>query len=173
MSFSENFTAQQSASVYSTMVVTDTSTGSNVLITKRRVYFIQANLDYLTTDATTHDYFDWAYADASITILNLLDKDYALNVKVEWLDVSNTVLYSKTILNGYPAYEEAFLYSLTMAQTSNPQLINNQNYWLSKITLRTQVDDAAQAITQGNDIYSAQASYNRGMYLVNNPQVFF
>lgn len=174
MSFVENFTAQQSSTVYSTCTLTDTSTGSDGSITQRRAYFIQANGDYLVTSAAVNStYFQWDYADATLTILLLLDKDYALNVKVEWLDVSNTVLYSKTILYGFNIYEEAFLYSLTTAQSSNPQLVNNANYWNSKIALRVQVDDATQAITQGNDIYSAQAAYTRGTYIKDHPQIFF
>jgi hypothetical protein len=173
MSFTPNFSVTQSSTDYAEVTATDTSTGSDGAITQRRIYFIQANGAYLTTSATTHDYFQWAYASATKTIADLLDKDYALNIKVEWLDVSNVVLYTKTILYGFDAYENDFLYQLSCAQTSNPSLINNQNYWLNKMILRCQVDDASQSITQGNDIYSAQAAYNRGMYLVNNPQTFF
>lgn len=169
-----NFTAVQSASDYTEITVTDTSTGSDSNITQRRLYFIQANGSYLITDAAINEeYFEWDYADASITIADLIDKDYALNVKVEWLDVSNTVLYTKTILNGYNAYENAYLYSLTNAQASNPTLINNANFYLNKIALRVNVDDATQAIELGGDIYSAQASYDRGTNIKDNPKTFF
>lgn len=170
-----NFTAQQSSTDYTVVTVNDTSTGSDVLVTQRRVYFTLANAAYLTTSAANSaGYFPWAYAATSLTVNDLLDKDYALNILVQWLNVSNTVLYSKTIIYGFDSYEEAFLAQLTCAQSSsNPALINNQNYWLNKITLRTQVDDAAQAIEQGNNILAAQAAYNRGTYIVAHPQLFF
>jgi len=174
MAIIPSFTAIQSSSVLSTLTVTDTSTGTDILITQRRVYLIQANGDFLVnSDAVNEQYFAWDYADTSIDITDILDVDYAIYVRVDWLNVSDTVLYTETVLNGYPGYEENFLYGLTGAQTSNPSLINNANYYLSKMTLRVQVDDATQAITQGGDIFSAQAAYNRGMYLVNNPQTFF
>ena len=174
MSFVQNFTAQQSSTVYPTVTLTDTSTGSDGSITQRRAYFIQANGDYLVnSDAVNETYFQWAYASSTKTITDLLDKDYSLNIRVDWLDVSNVVLYTKTILYGFNSYENAFLYQLTCAQSSNPQLVNNVNYWGSKMTLRVQVDDATQAIEQGGDIYSAQAAYDRGTYIKDHPQIFF
>ena len=174
MPFVPLFSVTQSSSDFTEVSSLDLSTGTDAAITQRRIFFTKSDGTYLTTDAANdEDYFQWALATNPLTIADLLDKDYALSIVVQWLDVSNAVLYSKTVLYDFSAYEQYFLYNLTTAQASNPALLNNQNFYLSKVTLRCQVDDAEQAVVLGSDIYSAQAANNRGMFIVNNPKTFF
>ncbi len=174
MAFVPLFSVTQSSADFSEVSAQDLSTGSDVAITQRRIYFTKSNGDYLTTDvANVAGYFQWALATNPLVVEELLDTDYSLNIVVQWLDVSNTVLYSKTVLYDFNAYEQYFLYNLTTAQASNPQLLDNSNFYLSKVTLRCQVDDAIQAVELGSDIFSAQAANNRGMYITQHPQIFF
>jgi len=173
MAFIPLFGASQSAGTPSSLTFTDVSTGTDAAITQRRILLLQSDGTYLVPSGTSTNYISWALATNPLIIADLLDTDYSLSIVVQWLDVNNAVLYTKTVLYDFPTYENYFLYNLTTAQASNPALLNNQNFYLSKVTLRCHVDDAVQAVTLGNDIYSAQASNNRGMFLVNHPKTFF
>jgi hypothetical protein len=100
----------------------------------------------------------------------------ALDITVEWLNVSNTVLYTTTSLEGFTLYNETFYYSLTQAQAmiSNPSYIaQDTNYYNNKMKLRIFIDSGNQAIAIGNDITSAQECYDAATYIVSNQQNFF
>lgn len=171
MPLTPNFTAVQTITDPTILTLTDTSTGSDGGLTSRRIYLQKAGGSYLVETGTTTDYEVWAIGDSSIE-LDLLDRDYALNITVQWL-TGSTVTYTKTILNGYKAYSEQFAYDLTTYQQSNPKLISNKNFYYSKIQLRCDIDDAVNAIELGNDITNAQAAFNRAKYLIDNPKLFF
>ena len=80
MPLTPNFGASQNSGTPSTISFTDTSTGSDVAITKRRIYLLQANGTYLVPSGVTTNYVDWALANSSIS-LDVLSKDSALTVK--------------------------------------------------------------------------------------------
>lgn len=164
------FTKAQS--IPSAFTLTDTSTGSDVAITQRRVFLQKSNGSFLVPIGTTTDYIQWAYASPSITI-SALDKDYALAVTVQWLDVSNTIRYSKPELHYFQYYSEDFYYALTRSQADNPEIVNHANYYPSKIKLRTSIDEAMQAVDYGSSISAAQNSFNRAKKLIDNPSYFY
>lgn len=155
-----------------TIRLTDTSTGSDVAITQRRVYLQQADGGYLVPTGTTTDYVEWDYGDVTIDI-DVLNTDYALQILVEWLDVANEVLYDKTGLYGFKYYNENFLYSLTQYQQNNPTVIQDTNYFNNKSKMRELVDSGDQAITWGNDITNAQENYDAASYFRLNENLFF
>ena len=82
MALTPLFTSSQTVGLPNIITITDTSTGSDVLVTQRRVYLIKQDGTYLVPVGTTTDYIVWDYADVSIDI-DALDKDYCLNVKVD------------------------------------------------------------------------------------------
>lgn len=155
-----------------TVSLTDTSTGSDVAITQRRVYLQQAIGSYLVPTGTTTDYVYWNYLDASIDI-EVLDKDYALLILVQWLDVGNNVLYSKNGLYGFTWYNENFLYTLTQFQQNNPSVLQDVNYFNNKSKMRVLIDSGDQAILWGNDITNAQENYDAATYMRLNENLFF
>jgi len=155
-----------------TIRLTDTSTGADAAITQRRVYLQQADGSYLVPTGTTTDYIEWNYLDASIDI-DVLNTDYALLILVQWLNVGNTVLYSKSDLYGFTWYNENFLYSLTQYQQNNPDVLQDTNYFNNKSKTRVLIDSGDQAIVWGNDITNAQENYDAASYFRLNENLFF
>ena len=85
MSFLPSFTVSQPVGENNIVTVTDTSTGTDSAINARRVYLRKSDGTFLVPEGTATDYVDWAWADTSIDI-DVLDKDYALEITVEWLE---------------------------------------------------------------------------------------
>ncbi len=172
MPLSPNFVSSQVIGLPADIILTDSSTGSDGAITQRRVYFIQSNGDYLTPAGSSTDYVLWDYADASITI-DVLEQDMALNILVQWLDVTNVVLYDKELLNLFTLYGEQFLYSLTQQQAGNPLLIEDGNFYPNKSQFRTDLDSAVQAVSLAGDQAAAQNCLDRTTEMRNNAQYLF
>jgi hypothetical protein len=167
-----NFTASQFSGTPSVITLTDTSTGSDVAITSRRVYLLQANGTFLVPAGTTTDYVVWDLVDTSID-LDVLSQDSALSITVQWMSSTNTIVTSKTISFAFTAYNETFYYGLTESQVANSNLSASTNWYQSKLVLRVEIDSADQAITFASDIYSAQAALNRATYISTNQALFF
>jgi hypothetical protein len=172
MPLTPSFTASQNSGLPSTIVLTDTSTGSDVTITKRRVFLLQSNGEYLVPTGTTTNYIDWSLADISIS-LNVLSQDTALSITVQWLSVSNVVVANKTTSFAFTAYNETFYYGLTEDQVANASLSSSNDWYQNKMILRVELDSATQAISFASDIFSAQAALNRATYISTNSNFFF
>jgi hypothetical protein len=173
MAFAQDFTTSQTVGLPSYISITDTSTGTpSATIASRRVYFITANATYLVQEGTITDYETWAYSEMSKSF-NVLDKDYALNIKVQWLNASNVVLYEKISLIGYTLYNESFDYQMTQRLTGNPLLINDDSFFEYKSELRVSIDSGDQAISLASNIYNAQQAYDRATKLRVNSQYYF
>lgn len=168
----QNFSITQVPGQPSVVTLTDTSTGSDVAITQRRVFLVKDDGTYLVPTGTTTDYILWPYVDSFIDI-DALDKDYALNITVNWLNVSNTILYTKTILGGLNGYNEDFDYLLTQMLTGNPPLMNDNVFQKNKSQLRNFIDSGDKAIERASDIFGAQQCYDAGTNLRVNSQYYF
>jgi len=167
-----NFSTNQTLGNPSAITITDTSTGSDGTITQRRVYLRQANGSFLVPTGTSTDYIEWDYADSSIDI-DALIVDVALDVIVQWLNISNTVLYDKTSLVGFTLYNETFDYQLTQLLAANPLLVNDNNFFEHKSDLRTFIDSGNQAIELADDILAAQLCYTAATDLRLSSQYLF
>lgn len=178
MAITPNFQASQSSGSPSIINLTDTSTGTDTSITKRRVYLLQANGSFLVTAGTTTDYCSWEITDvntrAPLNInLDVLAQDSALSISVQWLNNANVVVTSKTISFAFTAYNETFLYGLAQDLVGNVSLSASTNWfgWMNE--LRVQVDSAQQAISFASDIVTAQAALNRATFISTNSSYFF
>jgi len=167
-----NFTASQYSGTPSVITLTDTSTGSDVTITSRRVYLLQSNGTFLVPTGTTTDLIVWPLANSSID-LDVLTEDTALSITVQWMSSTNTVVTSKTISFAFTAYNETFYYGLTESQVANSNLSASTNWYQTKLILRVELDSANQAILFASDIYSAQSALNRATYISTNQAYFF
>lgn len=159
MALSPNFAISQVFGLPGTITLQDTSTGSDGAIVARRVYLRKAANTFLVPTGTSTEYISWAYASSSISI-NALDKDYALDVIVQWLNNSSAVLYDKTILAGLTLYNETYSYQLTQMLSGNPLLINDDGFFERKSTLRDNIDSGNQALELAADIFGAQQCYD-------------
>lgn len=114
----------------------------------------------------------WPYADSSVN-LDVLDKDYALQITVHWLNATNGILYSATGLYGLTSYNEDFDYNLTTMLAANPLLINDNSFRISKTNLRLFIDSGDKAITRSSDIDAAQLCYDQATQLRVSSQYYF
>lgn len=170
-----NFSSSQSLGTPNTITISDISTGSDIAITEKRVFIQKQDGTYLVPSGTLTNYIVWPLAASSISII-VLNADMALNVTVQWVSVVSsvvTILYTKQLLFPYTAYQELFDFGLIADEQSYPTIINNQNWYISRIKLRIAINDAKNAALYGGDIASSQAACDRGMYLVNNKTFFY
>jgi hypothetical protein len=172
MPLSPNFTASQNSGTPNLIFLTDTSTGSDGTITKRRIYLLQSDGTYLVPAGTVTDYIEWALVDVT-TSLNVLIQDTALSITVQWLTASNVVVATKTTSFAFTAYNETFYYGLTESQVANANLTASTNWYQTKMILRVELDSAYQAISFASDIFSAQAALNRATFISTNQSYFF
>lgn len=159
MPLTPNFTATQSLGVPTNIDLEDTSTGSDIAVTQRRVYIQLANGNYLVEAGVTTDYNVWSYSDSTIS-LDVLTEDSAVLITVQWLNVSNAVLYTKSAQYGFTLYNETFDYTLTQMLSGNPLLINDNGFWQKKSTFREKIDSGNNAVEFASDIFAAQQCYN-------------
>ena len=172
MPLSPNFTASQKSGTPNLIFLTDTSTGSDGTITKRRIYLLQSDGTYLVPAGTATNYIEWALVDVT-TSLNVLIQDTALSITVQWLTASNVVVANKTTSFAFTAYNETFYYGLTESQVANANLTASTNWYQTKMILRVELDSAYQAISFASDIFSAQAALNRATFISTNQSYFF
>jgi len=170
-----SFSAAQTPGVPGTILLTDTSTGTDVAVTQRRVYIQTAAGDYLVEEGVTTEYSPWLDfpSTTELTLTDILDKDYGVRIVCQWLDVSNTVLYDKTLYYGFTCYNEDFDYQLTQTVAGNPLLISDNNFWGNKSILRGFIDSGDNAITRNSDIAAAQQCYDLATNMRTNSQYFF
>lgn len=177
MAFTPGFTTAQTVGLPNKINFTDTSTGSDINIVSRRIYIKDAANNYLVQAGTTTNYEPWSIVspplDPLSISLDVLKKDMALYVTVQWLNASNTVLYEKSFLTGFTLYNEAFDYQLTQVLSGNPLLINDHNFFNNKSQLRVSIDSGNQAIFLAADIFGAQQCYDRATNLRLNSPYFF
>jgi hypothetical protein len=172
MPLTPNFTATQYISTPNLIVFDDTSTGSDAGITVRRVYMQKSDGTYLVEDGTTTDYEVWTLAEGNTVSFDVLNKDYALNITVEWLQ-NTTVLYSKTVSYCFSTYSKIYNTKLSKAQVSSPKLLDGDNWLSTKFALNTYIRAADDAISLGAGITIAQLSLNKAKFIIDNPKLVF
>jgi hypothetical protein len=168
-----SFSVSQNYGDITKITLNDTSTGSNSspVIQNRIVYLRKANGDYLVPTGNVGDYVVWPYSDASIGI-DVLDKDYALDITVKWLSGSSIEFTEQGVclLKGYT---ELFLYNLTQYQTSNKRLTSNNNFYANKMEVRTLLEDAIQAVSLASDQSAAQLCLDEAKLFTDSQSAFF
>ena len=167
MALTQAFTINAIAQINpAAIALVDTSTGADVNIATRQILLYQVDNSLLTAAV------NWPYAQTSLTITPLT-QDVALNIVINWLDGSGNILYTSAQIYAFTGFSELFLYQLTQNQTSQPNIVVDQNYYNNKVKLRSELDSAKSAISTGFDIYSAQSCLQRAIYMVNNSNFFF
>lgn len=172
MPLTPSFTAVQSFNSPSNLTFTDTSTGSDISVASRSIYIEQANGDYIIISGNTNDYTTWYLQDVSATF-DILDKDYAVTITVNWVDQYNNVLYTYSDVFAFTNFNEKFDYGLTQMLTANPMLINDNDFFKNKEDLRISIDSGNQAFDMAGDLFAAQQCYDRGTNLRENSQYYF
>lgn len=172
MALTPAFTISQSALNPALVLATDTSTGSDVLVTQRRIYVQTASGTYLVPSGTTTDYTQWVYANSSIS-LNILTEDVGVAITVQWLDVSNSVLYTLTQLYSLSQFNKNFFYYLIQQQALTPGIIQDANYFSNLSIYHMNIVGGDTAVETGADIAACQSCLSRATYMMNNQNDFF
>lgn len=147
----------------------DISTGADVNLTGRTIFLREADGSLLVPG------IPWAIGNNTIT-LDVLNKDIALDVEVIWTSSAPLAApssYVKKLLKVFTALGEAFNYRLIQLQSANPSVIKSSGYRDSKMDLRIALDNARDAVAEGEDIYSAQQMVERSNSLIANEKYFF
>jgi len=174
MALTVSFTAESVAGSPSDILFSDTSTGSDGTITSRRIYVSDKDGNFIVESGTTTEYEVWALPLATDITLDLLTADTACRITVQWLNVSDVVVYDYTIdAIGFTEYNEEFDYEQTQLMQANPLLINDNNFWSNKRKLRTFIDAGNQALLRASDIVSAQSCYDAATEVRESAQYLF
>lgn len=177
MALTVSFSASSVSGSPSNILFSDLSTGTDAAVVSRRIYVSDSNGDYIVVSGITTEYNEWTIPLSGVLeniTLDLLLKDMAVKITVQWLNVSNVVLYDYTInAVGFIEYNEEFDYGLTTLMAVNPLLINDNNFWGNKTKLRTLIDSGNNAITRASDLYNAQQCYDEATDLRLSSQYFF
>lgn len=168
-----SFTVGQSPSSPDSVVFEDTSTGTDVAVTQRRIYITDNDGNAVVPSGTATAYIAWPLATNPITVSNLLTVDLAVNIDVQWLDVSNNILYEDD--NEFCLREfnkQNFIY-LIQNQALSPGVVQDETYfsnlcqyWINIVGANVMVEDAV-------DLSGSQNCLNRATNMLDNQQLFF
>lgn len=173
MALTPNFSASESLSNLDQVTFLDTSTGSDVGLTVRRISILLANGNWLNTsgESTTIVYEAWPIADASI-VLSLLTSSTTASVTVDWM-TGAVVTYTKTILTEWDLYDYVFGFGELSNQTATPGIIQDSNYYGNFFAFITNIWCSESAVLYGDDLYSSQAALNVNQNMINNESFYF
>ena len=171
MPLTQSFTTSQTLGESDKINLTDTSTGTDVAVVSRRVTFTDYNGDTFVEEgtATTYEVWDNFPGTTTITLDVLAGRDRAFNVRVDWVNISGTVLYTSTVLQNYVLYAKSYFIDSIKAQSNNNKLKNHANFYLNLLRLEISIKESADAILLLDDITSSQAALNRAKQIVDNP----
>lgn len=175
MALIPDFSITQTPGSPGSILIVDSSTGVDALVTSRRVYIQKSNGDYLVESGSTNEYITFSNfpSETSLLVENLLDYDLAVRCVIQWLDVSESVLYDKTSYIGFTCYNEDFDYELTQSVAGNPLLMSDNNFWGNKSLLRGYIDSGNNAIERNSDIAAGQQCYDLATNLREDSQYLF
>ena len=172
MSSSPAFTISQTPTNPALVIAEDTSAGVDALIVSRRITFTTYSGSTIVPTGTSTSYVSWPLVTNPITI-NLLQQDTACNVLVEWLGVTDNVLYSTSQTYCFAEFNQSYLYYLIAQQAQAYPIIQDTNYWSNVGIFWTNIIGAQKAVEIGGDISSSQASLDRATYMQTKAQLFF
>ena len=172
MPFVQNFSAGQSPTSPNIIVLVNSSTGVDAAIVSQRIYITDSEGNPVVPTGTSTTYILWSVSDLTISV-NVLTTDQALSIRVDLLNVSNTVLYTLTQQFCFDMYNRQFLYQLVQMQGLVPNIVQDNNYFSNLAQLWTNILGAENAITVGDDISASQNCLNRATYMMQNQSLYF
>ena len=174
MAYELNFSVAQLNQ--STIQLVDQSTGSDAAIYERRIYLYKYNNSTIVPEGTTTSYILWPIADTEITLNDILDTDYCLNITVESLssnpDPSGT--YTKNNAYCFKDYNEEFMLAL-VAETNValPTIVNSNSFVYNWMQMRLYVEEAKEAIDNASDVMNGQLLLNLANNMRDNQNYYF
>ena len=172
MPLSPAFTISRTPLNDAIVIANDTSTGADAAITQRRITLTDCNGSTLVVSGTTTSFNPWPLVTNPIS-LSLLTTDTAVSVLVQWLDVSDTELYSLTQSYCLANYSKSFLYYLEQSQSLTPSIVQDSNYSSNLAIFWATLKGAINSIEEGNDLSASQNGLNRLNFMRLNQSNYF
>lgn len=173
--FNGSFLVSQTSD-FQSIVLTDTSSGSDTNLTDRQITLFKADGTTLVPPNSSTTYIDWPLSDGStITLTGILAQDYSLNIQVNWISsspLSPPSTYTEQLLETFTGNIEAFLAGLSVQQSANPPRISDNGYFYNKMKMWVLVDDAQNTSSDGNQ-FAAQQAITACYEFINNQTVYF
>lgn len=172
MAFAPSFTVSQSAASPGYVTVEDTSTDIPGTVTQRRIYFTDNSGNAVTPSGSSTSYVEWPLATNPITI-NLLTSDTAVNVLVQWLNVSNAVVDETDedfCLREFNI--QNFIY-LIQNQAMSPGVVQDTTYFSNLCQYWINIVGANTMIVDASDLSGSQNCLNRATNFLNNQSLYF
>jgi hypothetical protein len=153
MALSPSFTVGNNASVTSTFLVTDTSTGSDIAIANRLLYLYDYSNVLFTGSPIQFP------LSAGLTLSPaILTQDFAFAATMVWTDSGGNPLYTVSgQLGVFTGFLESFIYGLTQQIAANSSILNDTLFSKNWGDLRNLIDSANQAISIVGSVYNSQS----------------
>lgn len=172
MSFTPSFSVAQTGLNPALVVLTDNSSGSDVLIISRKITFTDSAGNTVVPSGTTTSYVSWPLATNPISV-NLLTSDAALSIRVDWLNVSGVSIYDETQEYPLERYNKNQFVYLIQQQALNPGIVQDANYYFNLCQYYINIIGGITMVEDADDISGAQNCINRATYMLNNESDFF
>lgn len=172
MPFSPSFAVAQTGSNAGYVILTDDSSGSDVLIVGRKITFTDSQGNTVVPTGTSTTYVDWPLATNPISV-NLLNQDMALSIRVDWLNSLGASIYDLT--EEYPLLrfnKNNFVY-LFQQQALKPGIVQDANYYSNLAQYYTNIVGATAMVEDADDIAGSQNCINRATEMLNNQSLYF
>ena len=172
MSFAASIAVSQNILSPMALTILDDSTGTDAAIVTRHVFLETAMGTFLVPSGITTDYNNWPEPDATIS-LAVLDQDYALNIRVNWLDINGATLYTFQQVYAFTLYSQQFFYYLTQQQAAGNANLQDTNYFTNKSKLFLFITSANNAVQYASDIYAGQECLDSAAFMIENQNLYF
>lgn len=169
-----DFSATQSPLTPSVITLVNNSTGSDVTIVSMRVYFQNAQGQYVNNIGISESpsYENWPVGNATQSF-NILTEDMALIVTVQCLNSGGAIVTQLTKVFCFAQFTKNFFYYLLQQQALSPSIVQDTSYYQNLCTYWINIIGAIQAIEIGADVSASQNCLNRATSMMNNQNYFF
>jgi hypothetical protein len=173
MAFTPAFSVSQTIDPTS-FTITDNSVGSDGSIAARYVFLQLSDGTYLTPSGSLTDYISFPLSlGSSIDIIGLLVVDYAVSIKLQWLNNVGAVLYELSQSYCFVGNDEQFMYGLVQFIASNKGVLQDTSYVNNCFRIDMFTTFAQKSVETGNDIANAQDLLDYAQDMVNNQDKYF
>lgn len=158
-------------------ILTDTSSYASEgtgTFTGRRIYLFNSAGANVVPSGTSTTYIDFPFSLGNSITIEVLDRDLALNIEVDWLSSAPQPgsTYTITELFGFTGNTNNFIYGLIQQIAAQQSILQDNTFYEYLSKLQVEVDNCVQAVTY-EDIFSAQAALDRAYSIIVNSANYF
>lgn len=174
MAFSPSISVAQTGTNPALVVITDNSSGSDVLIISRKITFTNSAGANPVPSGVTTSYVPWPLATNPISVnLGATYLDAALSIRVDWLNAGGTSIYDYT--QEYPLlrYNKNFFVYLIQQQALTRNIVQDSNYFSNLCQYYINIVGAIAMVEDADDITGSQNCIERADEMKTNQSKYF